>query len=118
MRISDWSSDVCSSDLNCVYAGLIRVQAYEKQPERIVKGIHEPIISEAQYWMAQERLSMNKRAEHVQTREDIPLSGLLKSPCCGGVGRGGCGKGENKQLHHERRDQISKDNNYRQKKPK
>src|SRR3546814_10540849 len=96
MRISDWSSDVCSSDLNCVYAGLIRVQAYEKQPERIVKGIHEPIISEAQYWMAQERLSMNKRAEQVQPREDFPLRGLLKSPCCGGGMTGGWSKGKKK----------------------
>src|SRR3546814_20980089 len=34
--------------------------------------------------MAQERLSMNKRAEQVQPREAFPLRGLLKSPCCGG----------------------------------
>src|SRR3546814_13120442 len=46
--------------------------------------------------MAQERLSMNKRAEQVQPREDFPLRGLLKSPCCGGGMAAGWSKGKKK----------------------
>src|SRR3546814_18459601 len=46
--------------------------------------------------MAQERLSMNKRAEQVQPREDFPLRGLLKSPCCGGGMTAGWSKGKKK----------------------
>src|SRR3546814_12008417 len=46
--------------------------------------------------MAQERLSMNKRAEQVQAREDFPVRGLLKSACCGGGMTAGWSKGKNK----------------------
>src|SRR3546814_14013587 len=46
--------------------------------------------------MAQERLSKNKRAEQVQPREDFPLRGLLKSPCCGRGMTAGWSKGKKK----------------------
>jgi site-specific DNA recombinase len=35
-----------------LYAGLVRVNATEKQPERFVKGVHQAIITEEQYWRA------------------------------------------------------------------
>ncbi|WP_293916078.1 MULTISPECIES: hypothetical protein [unclassified Sphingobacterium] len=39
-----------------------KVTATEKEPERLVKGIHEAIVSEEQYWRAQDMLD-DKRVE-------------------------------------------------------
>jgi DNA invertase Pin-like site-specific DNA recombinase len=66
---------------NAAYAGLIKVKANEKQPEKYVKAVHEPIITEHQYWRTQEMLGTNKRIEKVQPREDFPLRGFLHCYC-------------------------------------
>lgn len=66
---------------NAAYAGLIRVKANEKQPERYVKAVHQGIIPEHQFWRAQELLNLNKRVEKVQPRDDFPLRGILKCYC-------------------------------------
>jgi site-specific DNA recombinase len=68
---------------NCLYAGLVKVTATEKEPERLVKGIHEAIVSEEQYWRAQEMLD-DKRSEKPQPKKEFPLRGILRSNCCGG----------------------------------
>lgn len=52
--------------------------------------------------MAQERLSTNKRAEQVQPKEEFPLRGLLKSPCCGGNMTAGWSKGKKKHYLYYR----------------
>ena len=65
---------------NCLYAGLVKVNADRKTPERLVKGIHQPIISEADYWLAQEKLGL-KRPSKSQPKEDFPLRGVLKCWC-------------------------------------
>jgi site-specific DNA recombinase len=57
---------------NCVYAGLIRVPAYKNSPERYVKGRHTGIISEADFWLAQEMLG-NKRPSKARANEEVPL---------------------------------------------
>ena len=65
---------------NCLYAGLIKVPALKDLPEKYVKGIHKPIITEAEYWTANKMLS-NKRPEKVRPDEDFPLRGVLKCWC-------------------------------------
>lgn len=64
---------------NCVYAGLIYVPAYKKEASKYVKGIHEPIIHEHDWWSVQRRLG-NVR-QKVVLNEDVPLRGILKCHC-------------------------------------
>jgi len=82
--------------VNPLYAGLVRVCADGKIPEKIIKGIHAPIVSESQYWRAQEMLGLTKRAMKSQPKEEFPLKGILKSPCCGDNMTAGWSKGKKK----------------------
>jgi site-specific DNA recombinase len=66
---------------NCVYAGLIRVPAYNKKPERLVKGLHDALVTELDYWKVQELMGKNKRPSKAQPKEDVPLRGVLKCWC-------------------------------------
>jgi len=65
---------------NCLYAGQVRVIGDRTHPERYVKGLHTPIISEGDFWLAQERLG-NKRPSKAQASEKFPLRGILKCSC-------------------------------------
>jgi site-specific DNA recombinase len=65
---------------NCVYAGLIRVPAYRELPEKYVKAIHPPIVSEEEFWLVQKML-VNKRRQQVRPDEDFPLRGILRCAC-------------------------------------
>jgi site-specific DNA recombinase len=66
---------------NWVYAGLIRVPELGELPEKYVKAIHAPIISEAEYWQVQDMLNTKKRRKREQPAEDFPLRGILKCWC-------------------------------------
>ncbi len=66
---------------NCVYAGLIKVPAYRDLPGKYVKGLHEPIISDAEFWLVQNMFNSAKRRTRVQPAEDFPLRGVLKCWC-------------------------------------
>ena len=81
---------------NPLFAGLVRVVAHGKNPERFVKGIHEPIISDTQYWRVQDMLGLTKRAMKSQPKDEFPLKGILKSPCCGQNLTAGWSKGKKK----------------------
>ena len=81
---------------NPLYAGLVRVAPNAKNPEKFVKGIHKGIITEDQYWRTQELLLASKRITRVQPKEEFPLKGFIKSPCCGGNMTAGWSKGKNK----------------------
>jgi DNA invertase Pin-like site-specific DNA recombinase len=71
------------SDLlkNPVYAGLIKVSAYYDDPEQLVKGIHQPIISEDIWWKAQAKINSRKTQIHSIIRDEVPLRGVLKCHC-------------------------------------
>jgi site-specific DNA recombinase len=81
---------------NPLYAGLVRVCASGKFPEKIIKAIHKPIISASQYWRVQDLLGLNKRAMKSKPKDEFPLKGFLKSPCCGTNMTAGWSKGKNK----------------------
>jgi site-specific DNA recombinase len=80
---------------NSLYAGLIKINGTEKEPERLIKGLHKPIIPEEQYWRAQELLD-DKRFQKPQPKKEFPLRGILRSPCCGGTMTAGFSKGKKK----------------------
>lgn len=78
---------------NPVYAGFIRVPASKNKPAHLVKGLHDAIISEQDYWLVQERL--NGKTLTVQNKEEVPLRGVLHCGC-GKVMTAGNSKGKTK----------------------
>lgn len=65
---------------NCVYAGMVKMPADGKRPERYVKALHQALVSEADFWLAQEMLG-NKRPSKAQPEERFPLRGILECWC-------------------------------------
>jgi len=65
---------------NCVYAGLIKVPELKEIPERYVKGIHNEIIPEKDFWYIQ-KLLKNKRVQQSRPSDDFPLRGVVKCKC-------------------------------------
>ena len=80
---------------NGTYAGLVKVAADKTEPEKYVKGVHKPIISEGQFWLAQEKLGI-KRVAKSQPKSEFQLRGVIVSPCCGSLMTAGWTKGKNK----------------------
>lgn len=64
---------------NPIYAGFIKVPSTKTAPTRLVKGLHTPIISTQDYWLAQELL--NKKSNVQQDRNEVPLRGVLHCWC-------------------------------------
>lgn len=62
---------------NPVYAGFIKVPAYKNRPEYIIKGKHDGIISEDDYWSAQAA----PKPYSIQSKDEVPLRGVLKCWC-------------------------------------
>lgn len=85
---------------NKVYIGLIRVKASKDEPEHFVKGIHEPLISSALFYQAQDMLDernlhRNQR-KNKRKREDLLLRGFLYCPHCNEKVTGSKSKGATK----------------------
>ncbi len=64
---------------NQVYAGFVKIPGSKDKSPRWAKGLHAPIISEQDYWLAQSRL--NGKTIHKQDREEVPLRGALHCWC-------------------------------------
>ncbi len=65
---------------NCTYAGLVKLPANGKSPERYIKGMHEGIVSESDYWRCQEILG-RKKPNKSSPKENVPLRGVIKCKC-------------------------------------
>ncbi|MCZ4245142.1 recombinase family protein [Pedobacter punctiformis] len=65
---------------NPIYAGLIKIPATRNQKERYVKGIHQPIIKESDYWLIKKR-SDRPKVSKSRPKELFPLRGILKCWC-------------------------------------
>ena len=87
---------------NPLYCGLVRVCAHGKHLEKLVKGIREAIIPEHLYHRAQEKLKRNKRKMNAKPKEEYPLKGVIKSPCCGRDLTAGWCKGKMKKYLYYR----------------
>jgi site-specific DNA recombinase len=65
---------------NCIYAGLIKLPAYEGKPEKYIKGLHEAIIPESVYWLAHEIIN-GRPGNKARPKADFPLRGILRCQC-------------------------------------
>jgi site-specific DNA recombinase len=65
---------------NSVYAGLLKLSATASEPEKLIKAIHRPVITEATFWIAQEKISGHKKYR-CRPQEEFPLRGIIKCDC-------------------------------------
>lgn len=70
---------------NPIYCGKIFIPAYKDEAAYLVKGIHEPIISESLFYDVQDILNGRKRNVPAKNtkREELPLRGFLVCKRCG-----------------------------------
>ena len=70
---------------NPLYCGKIRIKAFKDEPEEIVQGIHEPIISEELFYEVQNVLDGKKKAKtkYALVNDEYPMRGHLICPRCG-----------------------------------
>ncbi len=80
---------------NQIYCGRIRVREIEGEQEIIVKGLHEPLITEKLFNKVQKALKGDIKPKRIAiaTPEDLPLRGFLKCPCCHRMLTGSASKG-------------------------
>lgn len=72
----------------------VYVVGTDKEEEKLIKGLHEPIITQEQYWLVQQLMETNKRKEKAQPKEEFLLRGILRSKCCGSPMTAGWSKGK------------------------
>lgn len=88
---------------NPVYIGKVFVPAYKQEPEMIVKGVHDSIISDALYYEVQDVLEGRKRhlpASPFCQQEELPLRGFLQCPRCGKTLTGSASKGRSARYYY------------------
>lgn len=70
---------------NSVYCGRVAIAAYKDEGAHSVKGIHEPIISEALFEEVQDVLAGRRRVTKARStkNEQFPLRGFLLCKSCG-----------------------------------
>lgn len=70
---------------NPIYCGKIRIKAFKDEPEDIVQGIHEPIITEELFYEVQNVLDGKKKAKtkYALVNDEYPMRGHLICPRCG-----------------------------------
>ncbi|MDQ3845258.1 MAG: recombinase family protein, partial [Bacteroidota bacterium] len=80
---------------NPFYCGKIFLPAYKDEPEQIIKGIHEPIITEELFEEVQAVMEKRKRNWPIKqnAREEFPLRGHLICRRCGSKLTGSSSKG-------------------------
>lgn len=70
-----------------VYMGKIVIPANEQEAERIIDGVHEPLISEALFYKVQHLLDANKKShckvpKYSKIRDDFFLRGVINCNYC------------------------------------
>lgn len=87
---------------NPFYCGNIFLPAYKDEQELIVKGIHEPIITEDLFEEVQAVMESRRRAWPVKqnAREEFPLRGHLICPRCGSKLTGSSSKGNGGKYYY------------------
>lgn len=87
---------------NPVYCGKIVVPAYHDEPMQLVKGQHEPIISESLFYEVQDIINGKKRIQLVKisTADNLPLRGFLLCPHCGKQLTGSASKGRSAYYYY------------------
>ena len=87
---------------NPIYCGLIFIPKYKEEESMLVKGQHEPLISETLYYDVQDVLDGRKRilGTKVTADDNIPLRGFLICPKCGRMLTGSASKGRTQYYHY------------------
>lgn len=69
---------------NPFYKGFIVIKPYRNEPELIIKGIHEPLVSEELFNRVQWVFNSRKKANgfNKTNTEAFPLRGMLECPVC------------------------------------
>lgn len=87
---------------NPCHAGLIIVPAFRSEPERLIKGIHEPCYHESLFWANQQLMNGAQiKPKFIQSTK-LPLRGLLKCEHCGHTLTGSASRGRNKRYWYYR----------------
>ena len=70
---------------NAIYKGDIFLKAFKDEPEQIIKGIHEPLVSESLFDKVQELIDGGKKqykVTHKKINKKFPLKGFVLCPSC------------------------------------
>jgi len=80
---------------NRIYCGKIRVREIDGEEEHIIKGLHEPLITERLFDKVQNVLKgeIKPKKSAIATPQDLPLRGFLKCPSCHRMLTGSASKG-------------------------
>lgn len=87
---------------NPIYCGDIIVPKYKDEEARLVKGLHEPIISSSLFLDVQDILNGKKRTfkTKIFSDEKLPLRGFLACTRCNRTLCGSASKGRNNYYHY------------------
>ena len=88
---------------NPTYIAKVYVPAYKDDPAMIVKGTHEPIISDALFYEVQDVLDGRKRKlppSPFCMKDELPLRGFLECGKCGRRLTGSSSKGRSSRYHY------------------
>lgn len=79
-----------------VYAGLVYVPNYKDEAPKVVKGIHQGIVSESVFWTAYYKYQDSIKPQGPKmVDENVPLRGFLLCQSCAGLHTGGRSRGRN-----------------------
>jgi site-specific DNA recombinase len=70
---------------NPIYCGNVFLKAYKEEPEQVIEGIHEPLISEQLFNKVQTILNKGKGAKNTNYKRlnpNFPLRGFINCPKC------------------------------------
>ena len=89
---------------NMVYCGRVEISAYKEESAHYVRGIHEPLITEALFEEVQDILHGRKRVTKVRSTKDenLPLRSFMVCKTCGKpiTGSGANGNGGKYYYYH------------------
>ena len=87
---------------NPIYMGKVFVAKYKDEECHLVKGQHDPLITEALFYDVQDVIDGRKKIKRTTVTVDpaLPLRGYLICPECGKVLTGSASKGRYKYYHY------------------
>ena len=87
---------------NPMYCGKIRVPKFKEEEELLVKGLHEPLISEGLFYDVQDVLDGRRRRyrTRMDVDKEIPLRGFLICPKCKRALSGSASTGRHQRYYY------------------
>jgi site-specific DNA recombinase len=87
---------------NPAYCGKIFLRGYKDEPDRVLPGRHQPIISDSLFYRVQDILDGKKKTYQLKVgfREELLLRGHLICPECGKILTGSGSKGRSRKYFY------------------